>query len=62
MKNYKSLKTNDLTITNLNLRFNPISIDLKKLDFSAGNPVQQINPRNPAMVGDVTNAFESVEE
>ncbi len=40
---------------------NIIWIDLKKLDFSEGKPVMQINPRNPAMVGDVTNAFEPVQ-
>ena len=39
---------------------NIIWIDVKKLDFSEGKPVLQINPRNPAMVGDVTNAFEPV--
>ncbi|MEM8671880.1 MAG: linear amide C-N hydrolase [Planctomycetota bacterium] len=36
---------------------NIIWIDLKKLDFSAGKPVLELNPRNPAMVGDVTSAF-----
>ena len=41
---------------------NIIWVDVKKLDFTAGKPVMQINPRNPAMVGDVTNAFEPVEE
>ncbi len=37
-----------------------IWVDVKSLDFSEGCPVMELNPRNPAMVGDVSRAFEPV--
>ena len=42
---------------------NVIWVDLKGLDFSAGNPVRKLaDPRNPAYVGDVSRAFKEVSE
>lgn len=39
---------------------NTIWVELKKFDFSANNHVLQLNPRNPALVGEVSGFFEPV--
>lgn len=41
---------------------NIVWVDLKNLDFSERNPVLEVNPRNPNLVGEVSRAFEPVKE
>jgi len=41
---------------------NIVWVELKNLDFSEGQPVKQLNPRNPGLVGEVSRAFEPVKE
>ncbi|WP_243312512.1 linear amide C-N hydrolase [Fundidesulfovibrio agrisoli] len=37
---------------------NVIWVDLSRIDFSAGGQTRKLNPRNPALAGDVTRSFE----
>ncbi|WDI42101.1 linear amide C-N hydrolase [Bremerella sp. P1] len=39
---------------------NIVWVKLENLDFSEGQPVKQIDPRNPNLVGEVSQAFEPV--
>ena len=39
---------------------NIIRVELKNVDFSEGTPIRILNPRNPALVGEVSRAFEEV--
>ena len=35
-------------------------VELKDFDFSAGNDIQQLNPRDPSLVDEVSKSFEAV--
>jgi choloylglycine hydrolase len=39
---------------------NVVWVDLAHVDFSQGSPIKRLNPRNPAISGDVTRAFEPI--
>lgn len=39
---------------------NVIWVDLSRIDFSAGGPIKKLNPRNPALTGDVSRGFEPI--
>ena len=41
---------------------NIVWVELDNLDFSEGGPVRSLNPRNPALVGEVSRAFEEVRQ
>lgn len=41
---------------------NIVWVELDNLDFSEGQPIKEINPRNPNLVGEISRAFEPVNE
>ena len=52
--------TNKVWYFDWSMNPNVIWVELKNLDFSEGQPVRVLNPRNPSMVGEVSRAFETV--
>jgi len=52
--------TNKVWYFDWTLNPNVVWVDLNNLNFSEDQPVKVINPRNPALVGDVSKAFEAV--
>jgi penicillin V acylase-like amidase (Ntn superfamily) len=41
---------------------NTIWVDLKSLNFDEHQPVRVLNPRTPTLTGEVSRAFEAVED